>query len=115
MSRNYRSSIPKGAIEIVEQSFANGAKEKAFFFLDGVKVGFRQWEDDGSLFYEYGIRNGKKHGREYRFFRLRRVMPLIESLARRSLWPFQSKRKSMQSIFAADELFACCQNQQHQI
>ncbi len=67
MSRNYRTSIPKSATEIIEQSFENGGKKKAFYVLDGEKVGSRQWEEDGTLFYEDGIRNGKKHGREYNF------------------------------------------------
>jgi antitoxin component YwqK of YwqJK toxin-antitoxin module len=69
MSRNYRTSIPKSATETIERSFENGAKEKAFYVLDGEKVGFRQWDEDGALFYEYGIRDGKKHGREYYFHR----------------------------------------------
>jgi len=66
--RNYRSSIPKSAAEVVEESFDSGAKKSAFFIQKGKKVGYRQWNDIGELEFEYGIRDGKKHGREYGFF-----------------------------------------------
>ena len=66
--RNYRSSIPKSAIEVVEKTFDCGAKKSAFFFLNGDKVGYRLWNESGKLEFEYGMRDGKKHGREYCFF-----------------------------------------------
>jgi antitoxin component YwqK of YwqJK toxin-antitoxin module len=67
MRRIYRSSIPSGATEVQEQSFDSGSKKSAFFFFEGEKVGFRQWSEDGRLEFEYGMRGGKKHGREYCF------------------------------------------------
>ncbi len=66
--RNYQSSIPTSATEIVEDAFDGGAKKSAFFFLRGEKVGFRQWSEGGELEVEYGMRNGTKHGRWYRFY-----------------------------------------------
>lgn len=66
--RNYQSSIPTSATEIVEDAFDGGAKKSAFFFLGGEKVGFRQWSESGELEVEYGMRNGTKHGRWYRFY-----------------------------------------------
>ena len=66
--RNYRSSIPKSATGVVEETFDCGAKKSAFFLLTGNKVGYRMWNESGELEFEYGMRNGKKHGREYNFF-----------------------------------------------
>jgi antitoxin component YwqK of YwqJK toxin-antitoxin module len=66
-NKNYRTSIPTGAIEVVEKHFEGGAKDSAFFFLGGEKVGFRMWNENGVLEFEYGIKNGLKHGREYCF------------------------------------------------
>ena len=65
--RNYRSSIPTSATEVVEETFGCGAKKSAFFFLRGEKVGNRSWSESGELEFEYGIKNGEKHGREYCF------------------------------------------------
>jgi antitoxin component YwqK of YwqJK toxin-antitoxin module len=66
--RNYRSSIPTSAAEVIEASFDCGAKKSASYFLSGKKVGYRQWNERGELEFEYGIKDGKKHGREYCFF-----------------------------------------------
>jgi antitoxin component YwqK of YwqJK toxin-antitoxin module len=68
MSRNYRSSIPRAAKEVIEVTFENGIKKSAFFFLQRKKVGYREWDEDGKLEFEYEMRNGKKHGREYCFW-----------------------------------------------
>ena len=65
--RCYRSSIPATATQIIEKRYENGNAEAAYFYLDGEQVGFRQWDETGELEFEYGIQNGKKHGREYRF------------------------------------------------
>jgi hypothetical protein len=54
-------------MEIIEQSFESGAKQKSSYVLNGEKVGIRLWEEDGMLSHEHGIRNGKKHGRDYNF------------------------------------------------
>ena len=65
--RNYRSSIPIKAIEAVEDHFENGDKKSAYFILDGEKAGFRQWSDSGELEFEFAMKHGVKHGREYCF------------------------------------------------
>ena len=66
-SRNYRSSIPTDAIEMVDEMFVGGSKKSAFYFMNGEKVGYREWNENGWLEFEYGMKNGKKHGREYCF------------------------------------------------
>ena len=66
--RNYRSSIPKSAAEVIEKTFDCEAKKSAFFFLMGKKIGYRLWNERGELELEYGMKDGKKHGREYYFF-----------------------------------------------
>ena len=66
-SRDYRSSIPPNATPRVEERFDNGRMKSAFYYLDGEKVGYRAWDETGELDLEYGMKNGKKHGREYNF------------------------------------------------
>jgi len=65
---NYRSSIPAKSLEKVEENFANGSKKSSFFIGNGQKVGFREWNEDGGLEFEYAIKNEAKHGREYQFY-----------------------------------------------
>lgn len=65
--RNYRSSIPASAAEVIEATFDCGDKKSAFYFLRGNKVGYRLWNKRSELEFEYGMRDGKKHGREYCF------------------------------------------------
>ena len=66
--RAYRTSIPADAAEVVEARHANGLKKSASYFVGGEKVGHREWDEDGLLDYEYALRGGVKHGREYRFY-----------------------------------------------
>jgi hypothetical protein len=56
------SMIPPAAREITEATFESGARRTAFYELDGERVGFRQWNEDGSLAMEYGMRGGVRHG-----------------------------------------------------
>jgi hypothetical protein len=64
---NYSASIPTRAIEVVEAFFATGARKLAYYYLGEEKVGCRQWDEDGELIFECGMRGGVKHGREYCF------------------------------------------------
>jgi hypothetical protein len=41
-NRTYQSSIPKDAVEVIEETFASGGKMSAFFFLSAKKVGLPQ-------------------------------------------------------------------------
>jgi hypothetical protein len=59
--------IPESAREIVEDTFASGLTRSAFYELDGERVGFRCWHEDGSLAMEYVLRGGVMHG-PYRTF-----------------------------------------------
>jgi hypothetical protein len=65
--RKYQTSIPAGAVERVEELHPGGAKKSASFWLDEVKVGYREWDEDGRLEFECTHRNGVKHGHEYCF------------------------------------------------
>src|SRR4051794_37595977 len=65
--RDYRSSIPIDAVEVVEERYPGGAKKSASYFVGGGRVGTRCWEADGRLGEEHSIRAGVKHGRQYRF------------------------------------------------
>jgi antitoxin component YwqK of YwqJK toxin-antitoxin module len=69
MSRGaYKPSIPATAVEVVEDYHQNGAKRSASYFVDGEKVGYREWFEDGQLSFEYAMRGGVQHGPEYRFY-----------------------------------------------
>lgn len=57
-----QTMIPDAAQEIVEATFESGAKRTAFYELDGERVGFRCWSEDGSLGLEYGMRGGVMDG-----------------------------------------------------
>jgi len=63
MRRKSRTSIPKGATEIIEQSFESGAKQQSSYVLNSQKVGLLFWKEDGTLLHEHVICNGKKYGR----------------------------------------------------
>jgi antitoxin component YwqK of YwqJK toxin-antitoxin module len=63
----YNTSIPGHAREVVESRHRDGNKKTAAYFVAGENVGFREWFEDGTLFFEYSLRNGLKHGYEYRF------------------------------------------------
>jgi antitoxin component YwqK of YwqJK toxin-antitoxin module len=67
-SRAYRTSIPSGAVEVVEEYYPTGERKSSSYFLGGEKVGFRQWDEAGRLEFEYAMRGGVKHGHEYRFY-----------------------------------------------
>lgn len=54
--------IPESAREIVEATFASGLTRSAFYELDGERVGFRCWDEGGSLAMEYALRGGVMHG-----------------------------------------------------
>ncbi len=64
----YQSAIPAGAREEVEKRYPSGAKQSAWYWLGGEKVGYRLWVEEGWLEWEYALRHGVKHGPEYWFF-----------------------------------------------
>jgi hypothetical protein len=65
--RAYRTSIPAGAGEVVEERHPGVARKSASYFVAGEKVG-REWDEEGRPEFEYALRGGVKHGREYRFY-----------------------------------------------
>jgi hypothetical protein len=65
--RAYKSSIPTHAVEVVDAYHPSGAKKSASYFVGSEKVGYREWDEDGQLEFEYAMAGGVKHGHEYRF------------------------------------------------
>jgi len=65
--KHYRPSIPKAARERVVATFIDGPwKYKAEYLLQGKVVGIRFFHRTGDVEYECPLRNGVKHGIEYR-------------------------------------------------
>lgn len=65
--RSYCSSIPADAAERVVERYAGGAKKKAEYRVGRELVGVRYFHETGEPDFEYGLRNGKRHGVEYRW------------------------------------------------
>jgi hypothetical protein len=65
--RAYKTSIPTKATEIVKGRHSDGSKKVSWYYLNGEKVGVRNWYEDGQLEFEIAMRNGVKHAWEYRF------------------------------------------------
>lgn len=63
----YRSSIPAKATRRIKEKYEDGSTKCVGYYLAGKLVGHRYWDEEGELYLEYGIKNGKKHGREYYF------------------------------------------------
>jgi antitoxin component YwqK of YwqJK toxin-antitoxin module len=66
--RTYKTSIPSDAVEVVGETHADGKKKSAWYYMDGEKVGHRFWDEEGRPEFEYGMRAGVRHGKEYRFW-----------------------------------------------
>lgn len=54
--------IPDSARAVIAATFENGAPRTAYYELDGERVGFRCWHEDGSLAMEYALRGEVMHG-----------------------------------------------------
>jgi hypothetical protein len=65
--RAYKTSIPADAAEVVEGRHRDGGKKAVSYFVGGGKVGYREWDEEGRLEFESALRDGVKHGHEYRF------------------------------------------------
>lgn len=66
--RRYKSPIPKTAREVVDKSYADGAKKASSYFVGRKMIGGRLWWEHGqTVFLEYGLKDGKKHGNELQF------------------------------------------------
>ena len=65
--KHYRSSIPKEARERVTATWITGPRKyKTECILGGKIVGIRLFHETGELAYECPLKNGLKHGIEYR-------------------------------------------------
>jgi antitoxin component YwqK of YwqJK toxin-antitoxin module len=59
---SHPTPIPAEAHEVVRQTWDNGTKKMAEYFLDGQLVGVRSWNEADQLDMEYGIRDNQRHG-----------------------------------------------------
>ncbi len=55
--------IPEKALQRTVERYPNGNKHRTLHYLAGKKVGYRVWNDDGSLVMECATKNGLDHGR----------------------------------------------------
>jgi hypothetical protein len=68
MSRkDYRTSIPADAVEVVEERHPGGARKRSRYLVGEAVVGYREWDREGWLDFECGFRGGLKHGYQYRW------------------------------------------------
>jgi hypothetical protein len=63
----YQSSIPKHAEERITQIYDSGAKLRAEYWLDGMRVGVRDFFESGELSGETPLRDDRYHGMVYRW------------------------------------------------
>ena len=63
----YRSSIPARARARVTHRHESGAPERVEYLVGRAVVGCRYFDANGGLLCDYGLRRGKRHGREYRW------------------------------------------------
>lgn len=63
----YRSSIPDNAEERIIETYEDGSKAHAEYWLDGQRVGVRYFFESGELSSEVGLRDGRYHGVDYRW------------------------------------------------
>src|SRR5271169_3651707 len=54
--------IPLDSRERVIEGSSTGQKMRAFYYRNGQKVGFRCWDNDGTLIRENGIKGDLMHG-----------------------------------------------------
>jgi hypothetical protein len=63
----YISHIPPDAEERVIDSYPDGAKKEAKYWLNGERVGFRRFHPTGEVADEVPYQNGVRHGTQYRW------------------------------------------------
>lgn len=63
----YTSSIPVDAIKKIQKTNKQGIVIATDYYVSNELIGKRFFEDDGKLFWEYGLKNGKYHGNYYYF------------------------------------------------
>lgn len=56
------SAIPSNAKEIITQRYEDGSKAAAEYFLEGEKIGFRSWYENGQVEMKEVYQNGRRHG-----------------------------------------------------
>jgi hypothetical protein len=62
----FRSSIPSDAQARITHRHPSGAPECVEYLVGRSIVGRRHFDTDGELLLDYGVRRGRRHGREYR-------------------------------------------------
>jgi len=62
MVSNRPTPIPVEAHEVIRETWDNGTKKTADYFVDGQLVAYRYWNETGQLEVETGIRDDQRHG-----------------------------------------------------
>ncbi|MCA9458565.1 MAG: hypothetical protein KC587_17995 [Nitrospira sp.] len=60
--KNRPIPIPEEAQEVIFDTWDNGTKKNAQYFLDGQLIGSRSWEESGQLSLEQGLQGNQRHG-----------------------------------------------------
>ncbi len=63
----YRTSIPLDADERIRKRFDHGGPREAEYFLNGERVGFREFFPTGELMREKTFKHGVRHGMDYQW------------------------------------------------
>jgi hypothetical protein len=59
---DFEAAFPTSASEAILECWERGAKRSAHYLVDGARVGYRCWDEEGRLLMEYGLRDGLQHG-----------------------------------------------------
>lgn len=66
MKPAFRSSIPSGARPRIVLRHPNGGRARVEYSVGKTVVGYREFDDDGALMVDCGLRSGRPHGTMYR-------------------------------------------------
>lgn len=77
MKHRYKSSIPIQATERITQRHDNNNKAEAEYILSNDVVGKRLFYEDGTIEFDYAIRDGEPHGYAYRFYESGKMMQAV--------------------------------------
>ncbi len=59
---NIPMTLPEKAVEEVQKFYKGGAKLRAYYRLNGEVIWFREWNPQGVLIVENGLKDGYRHG-----------------------------------------------------
>jgi hypothetical protein len=60
-----KSLIAEHARQRIVRKYPNGRKQMAYYYLNGKKVGYRKWDEQGQSFPQYFVNDKKVTKRQY--------------------------------------------------